>query len=127
MEIIWKFNKPISMEEIVSFENETGKTLSEALKQCVLINNGGRPIQHLFDTDKESEMEIKRLLPFNKDTQESVYLFINILDENSIPFAITPSGDLIYEKKSIIYLWEHEKEESYQIADSFEKFLEKLY
>lgn len=94
----WKYVKKTTEEKIKSVESKYNVILPDDLKELVLKNNNGRPDPNSFDTKKNKDRVIKKLLSFNEEDSDNIYTFANILlkeTEGLFPFAIEPSGDLI--------------------------------
>jgi len=128
----WSYVKPLKEQDLISnFEKAHNLKIPKDLKQCIFINNGGRPNLNVFDTAKTGERVFKTLLSFNEDDTENIYKIFPIFGNNTqlLPFASDPSGNFICVnlQTNNIVLWLHETNEKELIASSFEEFLDKLY
>lgn len=130
----WKYVKPIKSEDLINdFECAVKYCFPDDFRKCVLLYNGGRPINRSFDTEKTKERELKSFLSFNKEDRETVW---KIMDWNKdelgnrfIAFAIDNFGNLICfdaNNDSIVFL-NHENLETELIAKTFSEFIDKLY
>jgi len=128
---MWSYVKPLACETVVSdFERDNDVEFPEDLKSCLVQNNGGRPSRNLFDIERRSKENVfKALLSFNKSDVETIYMAFPVPKEGQklIPFASTPSGDLICMRDNAIVLYSHETGGVEKIADSFKELLSKLY
>jgi hypothetical protein len=71
LSIHWKYVKPlVNKAAIEKFETKNKISLPADLKQCIKVNNGGRPDKNTFDTDKSKERVFKTLLSFNENDVE---------------------------------------------------------
>lgn len=130
----WKYVKKLmSADLIADFESTAGYCFCDAFRNCVLLNNGGRPSKRCFDTDKAKGREIKSLLSFNKEDRETVWKIFEWskteLANQFIPFAIDNFGNLICfdNINSKVVFLNHEDQSTECIADNFETFINELY
>ena len=112
-EITWKYVKPLRNKQVVfDFLQENGVQLPEGLVKCITENNGGRPSEKLFNTDKGSEYVFKSLLSYNKNDIENIYAVYPALFQGTLlyPFATDAAGNFIcYDIASALYvLHKHE-------------------
>lgn len=130
----WKYVKPLySSNSITEFEEIYKFSFPNDYKDYIKQYNGGRPNLYVFDTDKTKERTIKSLLSFNKEDKETIW---NInewnnfeLSEKYIAFGIDNFGNLICFNISsghIVFL-NMEDSSIELIAETFSKFIEKLY
>lgn len=94
----WKYVKPIKEPEAVhNFLNKYKIVLPEELIQCITENNGGRPSQKLFDTDKGKEYVFKSLLSYNEEDTECIYkVFPELFYGTALyPIGTDASGNFI--------------------------------
>lgn len=130
----WKYVKKLKGIDLINeYEHLVNYTFDDFFKKCVIDNNGGRPSDSAFDTDKVNEREIKSLLSFNHEDAETVWNIFEWSKEDLkgryIPFGIDNFGNLICFDASngnVIFL-NHENNNAEFIADDFQKFLSKLY
>ena len=130
MSIIWKRTSPISEDGICKGEMELGTTIPTELKAIVMKYNNGRPLPNRFDSPREKEHVIKKLLSFKKEDVENVYNAKRVVEETDsslIPFANDPAGNLICLKGEKVVYWLHETNEIEEIATSLTVFLNNLY
>lgn len=125
----WKYVKTISESELLKAENKLNIKLSTKLREVILNYNNGRPERNCFNTKTEQCKTIKKLLSYNKDDKDNVYIFSDLTEKGYIPFAITEFGDVVCEyKQQTIYLYKHELEEFEYLSTNIEEFINtKLY
>lgn len=124
----WKFVKKTSIDNIRKVEYLTGFSIPEDLKRVILDCNSGYPTSSCYDTIVEQGKEIKKLLSFNEEDSENIYMFLNFYKETKLfPFADDSAGNLICLDKANVVLWNHETAEKTYIANSVTEFLSKLY
>lgn len=125
----WKYVKAISESKLSQVEEKLGIKLSQKLRELILNYNNGRPERIRFNTESEQGKTIKKILSYNEEDKDNVYIFSNLIDKGYIPFAITEFGDVICEsKEQTIYLYKHESDEVEFIAVNVLEFInEKLY
>jgi len=129
-DITWSYIKRLTLETLIAdFERENNVVFPDDLKACLAKNNGGRPSRNLFDTKRSKENVFKALLSFNESDPETVYMAFPIhgTGKQLVPFASTPSGDLICIRDNAIVLYSHETGDVEKAADSFTELLSKLY
>lgn len=125
----WKYVKTISESKLLEVETRLGVKLSQELSGIMLKYNNGRPERNCFDTKTEQRMTIKKILSYNEEDKDNVYIFRDLIDKGYIPFAITEFGDIICEsKEKTVYLYLHELNKFEYVAINVEEFInEKLY
>lgn len=125
----WKYVKTISESKLSEVETRLGIKLSQKLREIILNYNNGRPERICFNTKTEQCKTIKKILSYNEEDKDNVYMFNKLIDKGYIPFAITEFGDAICEsKEESIYLYKHELDEFEYVAVNVEEFInEKLY
>jgi cell wall assembly regulator SMI1 len=130
-DIHWKYVKSLVKKDAVEeFEGKHNISLPDDLKQCIRLNNGGRPDKNIFDTDKSKERVFKTLLSFNENDVENIYKYFPVIHSENpalIPFASDPGGNFICVKDGAVVLFLHETGGIEQVASSYSKFLNKLY
>jgi hypothetical protein len=130
-DIRWKYVKPlVNKAAVEEFEIKHNILLPASLKQCVKMNNGGRPDKNTFDTDKSKERVFKTLLSFNENDVENIYTYFPLIrSENPtlIPFASDPGGNFICIEDGAVVLLLHETGGTEKAASSYTEFLDKLY
>lgn len=130
----WKYVKPLTSTSLIDdFEALTKYRFCQSFKDCVINNNGARPSNKAFDTDKTKERMLKSFLSFNKEDRETVWKIFEWckedLGDKFVPFAIDNFGNLICFDKSndnVVFL-DHEVASCELVADNFDNFLAKLY
>lgn len=128
MNINWKYVKPLNDQNAIdTFETKYNIKFPEDLKYVLKHNNGGRPSSKFFDIGTETEHEFKTLLSFNYEDVENIYDYLFPNNNELVPFATDPSGNLFCCYKNAIYYWRHERNDTIRLADTFSGFLEKLY
>lgn len=80
---------------------------------------------------KENEWEITAFVPISKDELFEFEHQDGLPEHPLVPLATTDLGDPIYLKpgpteSDAVWIWEHELQKSYKLADSPEEFIEKL-
>lgn len=125
----WKYVKIISESKLLEVEVKFGIKLSPKLREIILKYNNGRPERTCFDTKTEQGKMFKKILSYNKEDKDNVYVFSELIDKGYIPFGITEFGDVICEsKEQTICLYKHELDEFEYVAENVEEFInEKLY
>ena len=125
----WKYVKTISESKLSEVETKLGIKLSQKLREIILKYNNGRPQRTCFDTKTEQCKTIKKILSYNEEDKDNVYMFNDLIDKGYMPFAITEFGDVICEsKEKTIYLYKHELDEFEWVAENIREFInEKLY
>lgn len=111
--IIWKYVKKLDNPDCVTdFLKKNHVKLPSALVECLIQNNGGRPSEKEFSTNKGKGYVFKNLLSFNENDKESIYKFYPDLFRGTtlFPFAMDASGNFICFdiKKKKYVLWKHE-------------------
>lgn len=125
----WKYVKTIKEDKLSKAEESLNIKLSKELRNIILKYNNGRPERTCFDTKTEQGKMLKKILSYNEEDKDNVYVFSELIDKGYIPFAITEFGDVICEsKEQAIYLYKHELDEFDYIAENVEEFINnKLY
>lgn len=126
----WNRIKPLEQETSVQqVEKDYGVSLSIALKECILKNNGGRPFPNIIKLKNGEEYDVKILLSYNTNDLENIYkviqYFVDKYDGKVIPFAVDSAGNYYCEFDSKIVLWLQE-DAIIPICDSFDLFLKML-
>ena len=111
--ITWKYVKKLNDPDVVTeFLKKNHVILPAALVECLVQNNGGRPSEKDFSTNKGEGYVCKNLLSFNEKDKESVYKFYPDMFRGTtlFPFAMDASGNFVcYDMKKRKYvLWKHE-------------------
>lgn len=125
----WKYVKIISESKLLEVEVKFGIKLSPKLREIILKYNNGKPERTCFDTKTEQGKMLKKILSYNKEDKDNVYIFSELIDKGYIPFAITEFGDVICEsKEQTICLYKHEFDEFEYVAKDIDDFINnKLY
>lgn len=125
----WKYVKIISESKLSEVEAKLDIKLSQKLREIILNYNNGRPEKNCFNTKTEQGMTIKKIISYNEEDKDNVYMFMDLIDKGYIPFAVTEFGDVICEsKEETIYLYKHESDEVEYVAENVKEFInEKLY
>ena len=131
MDLIWKYVKPLLKASAVEdFEKENNISFPLDLKECIKINNGGRPSRNVFTTDNLKDRVLEKLLSFNESDVENIYKFFPIIRSRSndlTPFASDPFGNFLCLKSDKIVLFLHETEQIENVSDTFSGLLAKLH
>ena len=101
----------------------------EGLEDLIEEGNNGSISPNRIKT-RNNVIEVKTVLSYNKKDKENVYDAINTLIKSGsqlLPFANTPSGDLIGTDGKSIILWNHETGKEDVISPSLDDFLDSLY
>lgn len=73
----WKYVKKIKdVNSIKEIENKYSIQLPVYLKNIIIKYNGGRPLNRIFDTNREKEKVMKSLLSYNVEDKENVYFLV---------------------------------------------------
>lgn len=124
----WKYVKTISKSKLLEAETKLGIKLSQELRGIILKYNNGRAEKNCFDIKTAKAVVLKKILSYNEEDKDNVYIFRDLIDKGYIPFAITEFGDVICESKEhAIYLYKHELDEFDYVAVNVEEFINKLY
>ena len=130
MDIVWKYTEPLEDGALDSFTAACSYEIPQELRQLIEAHNGGYPDKNVFDVPQEG-MVFSHLLSFNKNSSESVYLFLDDFLENgtlrALPFATDGFGNLLCEKAGKICYWNHETEEIVPVAGAVSALLELLH
>lgn len=126
--------KPLkSVDSIDDYECLMKYVFSDSFRRCVIANNGGRPNEKIFDTNKAKGYELKSFLSFNKEDRETIWKVSDWnkeeLSNKYIPFAIDNFGNLIcfdINTDKIVFI-NHENMTIEIIADNFDSFMDSLY
>ena len=79
-ELSWKYVKPLLKTDAVdNFEKENNIFLPQDLKQCIMLNNVGRPSLNVFDTGVSKDRVFKTLLSFNEQDTENIFTFFPVI------------------------------------------------
>ncbi|MBR6776695.1 MAG: SMI1/KNR4 family protein [Clostridia bacterium] len=117
-------------EAIVEAEKKYGVTLSAALKNCIVENNGGRPVPNAIKLANGEENDVKILLSYNAEDIENIYkvisYFVNEYKGSVVPFASDSEGNYYCEMNGKVVLW-YQDGDIVQAANSFSEFLNSLY
>lgn len=130
----WKYVKELKTVNLIDdYERLVKYAFCDSFKTCVVANNGGRPSNRVFDTDKVKERELKSFLSFNREDRETVWKIFEWnkeeLTNKYIPFGIDNFGNLICfnaNNDKIVFV-NHEDMSVENIADNFDEFLNMLY
>ena len=127
----WSRVKPLENPKAIALFEETYHcVISEKLKECICLNNAGRPVPNIIKLENGTENDVKLLLSFNYSDAENIYkvidFFIKKFDGTVIPFASDSAGNYYCEKESKIVLWTQE-DEIYLVCNDFSEFLDALY
>lgn len=129
----WKYVKTLTSYNLIDeFERDYNCSLPKEYKECVQLNNGGRPEKSAFDTEKNKEREIKSLLSFNKEDKETIWKLNEWNKEDLsgkyIAFAIDNYGNLIcFDLNNQIIFFDHETAQIEYVCESFAQFVNSLY
>lgn len=131
MSLEWKRIKPLKNKNAVQeFLQKYNCTLSKELKECITVNNGGRPYPDVISLDNGDEFDVKSLLSFNKTDRENIYKVIDYFMKQYhgeiVPFASDSAGNYYCEKDEKVVLWMQDGE-MILVADSFVEFLNSLH
>ncbi|MDZ5783371.1 SMI1/KNR4 family protein [Marinococcus luteus] len=134
----WKYcKKQITENDLYELESlfkiELPREYKKILREC----NGGRPRFNVYDSLTEKERMVKGLLPIGEEYNNNPLQVKDLLEKKSlerlVPFAEDPGGNYLCFKyintaaAPKVVLWEHETNNTEEVADSFEEFLGKLY
>lgn len=133
-ELKWKYIKPLENKlSIKEVEKKYNIQIPNDIETCIIKNNGGRPNLKVYDTEKSKERVFKTLLSYNTEDIENVYKVLEVFKKENIellPIASDPGGNFIcsdFKENNKIVLWIHETGKKEYVAESFAKFLTKLY
>lgn len=121
--------KPVSDEDLSSFEKESGFTLPDELKCFFLKFNGAEPEVNVFEINRGNASGVNEFLEISQIIEERSYIYE--VDECVLPIAIAEGGNYIVvrlegDKQSILF-WDHESPSSMvKLADNVYDFLNLL-
>ena len=129
-----KYVKPlVNSSEITRYEEQFAVRFPPSYKSFVKQYNGGRPSLKCFKTENDAERVIKSFLSFNLQDRETIWKITEWnaaeLQNQYVPFAIDPAGNLICFKRgdnSVAFI-DLETLNTEKAAASFEQFLSELY
>ena len=125
----------INKNIIITFEKEIGHSLPLTYASFLLKNNGGKPTKDCFRTkNQEYETDVQFFFGLNSDKiiydlKENYNMLKSRIPSNTLAVAIDSIGGFILlnlESGSIFY-FDHEVEEQYIVADTFETFVKDMY
>lgn len=131
---------PTSEEKVVALENGFGRPLPPQYRQFLLLYNGGRPKNDIFDIPGQGEGQANFFYGIDvvryNDLAAKIDVFKDRIPNYLLPIANDPGGNQICISLSPddcgkVYFWDHEKElEPDQtvipLADSFDEFIDSL-
>lgn len=133
MSVTWEKGRgQVNIKQIQEFESLYKVSFPEMYKKIILVSNGGYPSKTLFDLDNGREVVFESLINWDKARKANFYFWLDNLDiENIVPFGKDPFGNLICfdfstQENPVIKFWDHETNDFYVIAESFDDFLNKL-
>ena len=114
--IIWKYVKPVIDPEMVSdFMKKYDIKLTKAMIKCIIENNGGRPSECFFDTDRRSGYIFQSLFSYNPKDRCNIYsVYPSMFSDTPLfPIGLESAGNIVcYDQKNDNYvLWNHENNE----------------
>lgn len=129
--IVWEFVEPLEKDGTLNeFERCFAYQIPVQLKALIQKFNCGYPDQDIFDVPHEG-LVFSHLLSFNQDSEESVYLFLDVFKDGKtlwgLPFATDGFGNVLFEKESRIFFWSHETGRAEPVADSITELLSMLH
>lgn len=123
----------VDPSEIARYEKQFAVRLPSSYKSFVAQYNGGRPSLKCFKTENDAERVIKSFLSFNSQDRETIWKITEWnaeeLQNQYVPFAIDPAGNLICFKmvdNSIAFI-DLETLNIEKASASFDQFLSELY
>lgn len=134
MKLSWYFSEPLESPDLIrEFEAAEAYLFPADFVKCVRAHNGGYPSAGTFDTAETEERELKSLLSFNRDAENSVWERTSRLrgtfGDRYLPFAEDDFGNpvcFLREDGSVVFVDLRTGAEE-QAAESFAEFLEGLY
>ena len=133
-QFLWGFNEPLDDEMLISqFAKQEKIKFPDYYLECVLEWNGAYPKLENFITEEGTLANMKCLLSFNKDSEDSIWVFPDYrnrkLRKKYVCFAEDSFGNYICFQKAdmSIVLINHETEKIERIAPDFRRFIEGLY
>jgi hypothetical protein len=147
LELMKDCARPLSGEDIVSFERAVGRVLPAGYAAFLLRYNGGLPSPDSFPIQGMQDNlygVVQEFLGIDCPIESSnldwnQQILKGRIPDNLFPIACTPSGDLLCLSLSgddigEVVFWDSYKEHSpptyanvYPVAESFEAFIEKLF
>ena len=109
----WKYVKPLkNADAIRAFCKRQGIDLPESLRMCLERNNGGRPSEPQFDTDKRRGYVFNSLYSYNEGDANSIFnVYASAYEGPKLfPIGIEASGNSICAdlKTGVLVLVNHE-------------------
>jgi len=126
----WKYVKDTNLTKIKEAEKNLSYEFPNEFVEFVLINNGGTPNNNVFYICDGSQKLFGKLLSFNKDDKENVFISFDSKYKNDlIPIANDVFGNLICfdRKDNSLVFWEHETDECKYIVSNWNTFVNDLY
>lgn len=127
----WKKVKSIKDKTSLSeVERKIVFSIPKELRQCILENNGGRPVPNAIHLSNGDDNDVKCLLSYNRDDTENVFKILDFFIQNYsgslLPFAMDSAGNYYCVRGEEVVLWTQECE-IVRVCDSFDLFLRSLF
>lgn len=120
--ITWKYVKPIPDDSaIIRVLYTNGITLPEGLVECLWMNNGGRPSEYLFDTERSTGYVFNSLFSYRESDPYFIGSFLSsdLLDSGNYPIAIEASGDIVcFDVKSERFVLMRSESGAFELIDT---------
>lgn len=127
----WILVKPLKDNlSITQYQNDNNIMFPIDFIETIKESNGGSPSLSTFDSSRNEELNFNRLLSFNKDDLDNIFIATQNLNKSEIiPIANDGFGNfIVYLKTDLkVYFYNHEINELEFISDSFTDLLSKLY
>lgn len=137
--ILWKYARPLSRETLEETQAKLGVLFPASYVDCVLRNNGGRPVPSCFDFPGRPGAVFHRLLPVGGDDTSGIQATLDALSgripAGHIPFAADPFGNYLCFRypggnDAPVFFWDHEAPPNAapaHVCDGFDALLRSLY
>ncbi|MBR6200371.1 MAG: SMI1/KNR4 family protein [Spirochaetales bacterium] len=129
MIIKWSYITKTTADKIKNAQTKYGVTLPKDVIKCILENNGGYPSRPYFDTAETKDCVFEKLLSYNEEDADNVYVVADYFRENNqrlYPIASDPFGNYICISDDGIVLYRHESNDTEYICQTFSDLLKKL-
>lgn len=124
-------------KELLNFEQNLAAEISlpEGFKSFLIKYNGGVFHESLFIDGPVGPVVVAAFMPISDEQPNSInkaYSFFKTeVGDGFIPFGADPGGNYFLigsraENLNKVYFWDHERQTTYELSESFEKFMNAL-
>lgn len=126
----WKKGTAVGDDVIEKVEAKYNIILPTEYRNTVRMHNYAYPVPNIFDSEVSKEHVFNRLLSFDENDVENIFVFIPFLGESNgslFPFGFDPFGNILCLEKEKVVLWMHDTDKVEFVSNSFGEFLKGLY